>query len=60
MPLTDAEMLADIERLAEEAQASPAGPDYRAIVTTVAEENGVPFERLRGLWLDSWNMSGVA
>ncbi|KGM50638.1 hypothetical protein [Pseudooceanicola atlanticus] len=57
--LSDADLLAEIERRAEGADPM-CGPDYHAIVSDLAEEAGLPFEHVRGIWLDSWNMSGVA
>lgn len=48
--------LAEIERLGEQANASPAEPDWEAILRHVAEEAGVSYEDLRAAWLDSFIM----
>lgn len=50
--MTDLDLIAEIERRADEARATIQGPDYRAILTDVAEDAGVPFEHLRAVWLD--------
>jgi hypothetical protein len=51
--MTDVELIEEIERRAKAAP-MPQGPDYQAIVRAVAEENGVPYEHLRGVWVDDF------
>lgn len=51
--MTDKDIIAEIERRAEGAD-QMRGPDYRQIVSDVADEAGLPFEHVRGLWLDSF------
>lgn len=52
----NADLVAEIERRAAEAQDTLGGPDYHAIVHDVAEQAGISFEELRSLWLDNWLM----
>lgn len=52
--MTDADLIAEVERRGREAHKTKHGPDYRAIVRAVADENGVPYEHLRGVCLDAW------
>lgn len=47
------DLLAEIERRAAEAYQTVYGPDYKAIITDVAEEAKVSYRELRNAWLDS-------
>jgi hypothetical protein len=50
--MTDADLIQEIERRA--ASACPMrGPDYRAILSDVAEEAKVPLSHLEAIWVDA-------
>lgn len=47
------DLLSEIERRAADAYQTVFGPDYKAIISDVAEEAKVPYRELRQAWLDS-------
>lgn len=54
MQMTD--LIAEIERRADEARGTVQGPDYNAIVTDVAEQARMDPKDLHRAWVDSWLM----
>lgn len=53
--MTDADLIAEMDKREKAALGTKQGPDHRAIIKAVADENGDDFDRLRGLWLDHWD-----
>ena len=52
--MTDAQIVAEVEPRAAEANRTPQGAAHRAIAAAVAEEAGVPYEHVRALLLAPW------
>lgn len=50
--MTDDALYTEIERRADEANKTPRGADFPAIVQAVADEAGVTYRHARGVWLD--------
>lgn len=50
------DLIAEIERRAEQAYKTPQGPDYRAIVEDVADSANVDVQELREACLKAWTV----